>query len=554
MAKERNIAEKYIDDVLKDRILVCEHVRRAVERHVRDLETGVDRGLVFKPQKGEHALKFFNFLRHYKGEWAGKPFVLSPWQAFIIYVIFGWYKSDGTRRFNYAYIEVARKNGKTTLAAAIALYLLIADGEPAAEIFSIATKYGQAYKTLEEAKGITSKSVSLKKRLGVSKHSIYDELSMSKFIALAADAKKEDSHNPHGVINDEYHAAPNDHMYNVMKSAMGARRQPLLATITTAGFNINSACFLLRKTCVDVLKGIKQQDNMFAIIFTLDQDDDWHDESTWIKANPNLDISVKLSYIRNEYKSALNTETEVVNFKTKNLNTWTSSATQWIDDSDWTACNLGKVTKEMIPEFSFAGLDLAFTTDIVGTVILFEKEGLFHLKPFFWIPEKKMKERSDFVDYELWSHQGYIKVIPGPAIDNDTLISDLMEIYQEWKVKSIGFDRWAMNISGVSKALKDEGLVINPFGQGWQSMSFPSKELEKMVLQKIINHEGNPVLRWMNTNVFIKRNPAGDIKIDKDKSQDKVDGMVATVMAIGEYLTWKMTADQDINELYKYGF
>lgn len=554
MAKKKNIAEQYVDDVLNERVLVCDYVRRAVERHVRDLETGIDRGLVFKKKKAEHALKFFEFLRHYKGEWAGKPFILSPWQAFIVYVLFGWYKSDGYRRFNYAYIEVARKNGKTTLAAVIALYLLIADNEPAAEVFSIATKYGQAYKTLEEAQGVISKSPALRKRIGVSKNAAFDELSMSKFVALAADHKKEDSHNPHGVVNDEYHAAPNPHMYNVMKSAMGARRQPLLLTITTAGFNVNSDCYNLRKTCVDILKGIKEQDNMFAIIYTLDEDDDWKDEDLWVKANPNLNVSVKLNYIRNEYKSAINTETEIVNFKTKNLNIWTSSVTQWIDDSDWMACNIMKIKKTMVPDFSFAGLDLAFTTDIVGTSILFGNEDMFHLKPFFWIPEKKMKERTDFVDYELWASQDYIKVIPGPAIENDVLITDLLEIYEQWSVRSIGFDRWAMNISGVAKALKEEGLEINPFGQGFQSMSFPTKELEKWILQKILNHEGNPVLRWMNSNVFIKRNPAGDIKIDKDKSQDKVDGMVATVMAIGEYLTWKMTEELDINELYKNGF
>lgn len=551
------VAEKYIDDVRSGKVLACRYVKKAVDRHVQDLQTGIDRGLNFNKTKAARALRFFNHLRHFKGAFYDKPFVLSPWQAFIVYSLFGWEKSDGTRRFTEAYIEVARKNGKTTLAAAIALILLVIDNEPGAEIFSIATKQGQAMKTVEEAQGILSVSHGVAEQLQVNRYAIYQESTMSKFIALASDSKKEDSHNAHGVINDEYHAHPDDRLYHVMKSSMGARRQPLFVTITTAGFDRQSACYKLRRVMIDILDEKVRQDNRFAIIYTLDEGDDWKDPQVWVKANPNLDVGVNRKYIENEMASAVLSETDRVNFMTKMLNVWTDSAMSWIPDDQWMECDLGLFTPDMVAgREGYGGFDLSSTRDITAFQAVVQREGceVLDVVSCFWIPEVKVKERADYVDYLQWVNDGYVFTCPGGSIDNDQVAAQVLEVIGRYNVVSSAFDSWGVKLSGIAKVLQDEGVLLSEFGQGYKSMSFPMKEMERMIVRRQLNHQGNPVLRWMNGNVVITRDPAGNIKMDKGKAHEKIDGMVALVMAIGEFLTYKMQANEDINDIYRDGF
>lgn len=557
-------AKQYIEDVASGKKLVGNLEKRAVLRHLNDLKNGHKRGLWFDEKAAAKALVFFSLLKHSKGKFAGKPFILSPWQAFIVYALFGWKNENGTRRFRYAYIEVARKNGKTTFAAAIALYMLILDGEQGAEIFTAATKRDQAKICFNEAKAMVSKSQSLKDHVTVYQHNMHIMKSLSKMESLSADSGKLDGLNPHCSIIDEYHAHPNADLYNVLKSAMGAREQPLQFTITTAGFNKNGPCFQMRKVCIDVLEGRKQDDTTFAMIFTLDKDDDWEDPEVWLKANPNYhEIDTMPKYLDGECTQAKNDPTQQVNFKTKNLNLWTDQSEVWIEDKTYMAC--GPVTPESIRERMerlrgrecYGGLDLASTTDLVSLNLWFpgdETEGTVdETLTFFWCPKMTAEERvkKDGVNYDIWINQGYIMETEGNVTDYDALrrfisgtyIEDaavkydnscLMEVFD---LRSIAYDSW--NSSQLVINLDGDGVTMSPFRQGFASMSAPTKEYQKKILEKKVDHGSNPVMRWQIGNVEIQRDPAGNIKIDKAKSSEKVDGAVSNVMSLGEMMTMR---------------
>ena len=381
-----NQAEKYIRNVLSGKTLVCEFTRLAVQRHVDDLRTGKKRGLYFDKKAGEKAIKFSKFIRHTKGEWAGRPLVLEPWQDFIDYVVFGWKNKDGTRRFNYAYIEVARKNGKSTMAAKNGLMLMDADNESAAEIYCFATKEEQAkHAIFQEAKNMVLKSPYLKARLQTYAKSIFSELTLSSFKPLGSDSDTQDGLNTHGGICDEYHAQKTDKMYNVIKSSMGSRKNPMMWTITTAGFNITSPCYTERDTCIKILKGILKQDNKFAIIYTLDEADDWENEKTWTKANPNYGISVYKKYLKNEFIDSKNNPTRTNNFKTKHLNIWVRQSEDFINDKDWMKC-AGKLTwDDCQGRECHAGLDIAKRVDLNALSLLFIDKKPFDLYKLYFL-------------------------------------------------------------------------------------------------------------------------------------------------------------------------
>jgi phage terminase large subunit-like protein len=542
----KNLATQYISDVITGKVLVCKLTYMAIARHVEDLKTGIDRGLFFDERAGEKAITFFKFLKHTKGsQFAGKPFVLSPWQAFIVWSLFGWKKADGTRRFNYAYVEVAKKNGKSTFAAGIAHYCFVADKEPGAEIYTAASNRDQAKIVFNEAKNMVKSSADLKKRVTVYEHSMFIDITMSTFKPLSSDQDSFEGKNPSCTIFDEYHVQKTNDLFDNIKSAMASRVNPLLFVITTAGKSRTSPCYDYRAMIVEILKGVKQQDNIFGIIYTLDEGDDWDNPEIWYKSNPNLDVSVNRSFLEDELKECKNRESAVINFKTKNLNVWTDQAKGWIPDETWMKC-AGKIDiNELKGQVCYGGLDLAASVDINALALYFPiaKKALF----WFWIPEEKVKQREDRVDYRLWHKLGVINITEGAVIDIDRLTAEIMEILRLFDVKSIAIDP-AKAYNGVVQNLQKEDVTLSQFRQGFISMDAPTKELERLILSADISHGGNPVLRWMAANVELRTDPAGNIKIDKAKSTDKVDGMVAFVMAIGEYMT--QNNNNLINDIY----
>lgn len=530
-------AEQYIQQVTDGSKIVCTEVKQAVQRHLNDLKRD---DIYFDPKAAARAIKFFSFLKHSKGRnFAGKEFELSDWQEFIIYCLFGWKNPDGSRRFTMSYTEVAKKNGKSTLAAGIGLYMMISDGEPGAEIYSAATMRDQAKIVFNEAANMVKKSPHLTKRVEVFAHNLHINETNSKFEALGADYDSFEGKNPYCCIVDEYHAHKDSKLFDNIRAATVSRNQSLIWVITTAGVNKEYPCYKFRKICKDVLEGKLIDDGLFTIIFTQDSEEEWDKPELWVKSNPNLNVSVIEAKLKSEYQAAKNNPEGAVMFKTKNMNIWTDSAMQWIPDETWQKCDQGK--SDYKGKTCYGALDLATVIDLACFGLLWEERRddkiILNFFPMFFIPEDTLQERcrKDHVNYDTWARDAYIIPTPGNVIDYDYIRSYVNKVAKECKLKSIQFDRF--NSSQLVIQLQDDGLVMNPFGQGYVSMSAPTKELEKKVLAQEINHMGNPVMRWMNGNVFIRVDPAGNYKIDKSKSSEKVDGMVTLVMALGGYMT-----------------
>lgn len=529
-------AEFYAEQVRSGAILVCEYVRLAVERYYADLDRALDEGRYFDKKAAMRAIHFIEKLKHTKGEWAGQRFRLEPWQQFVLWNIFGWKNADGTRRFRYAYIEIARKNGKTALSAGIGLYMLFADGESRPEVYSAATVKDQAKICFSDAVEIV-KATDLKNYLTPYRNSIVYELKGGTMKPLSSDYGTHDGLNPSCGIIDEFHAHKDSGMFDVIKSAFGARRQPLMFVITTAGFNKSGACYAYRENVIKVLRGVNEDDSLFGIIYTLDDKSEWDDPKMWIKANPNLGVSLSADYLADQVKDAKNRPEAVRNVMTKNVDLWVDAERTWILDDAWQKCIGTTAPADLKGCACWGGLDLSNVSDITAYVLLFHENDRFQLLPHFWIPEEKMREkiRKENINYDKWVAEGYVTVTPGNVIDYDFVKADILCIVADYDLRTSAYDRW--NSSQTIIDLQNEGMECNPFGQGYGSMSAPTKEFEKLVLTGKIEHFGNPVLRWMLASTLVKTDPAGNIKPDKEKSTQKIDGIVAAIMALGEWMT-----------------
>ena len=529
-------AELYAEQVRSGEILVCEYVRLAVERYYADLDRALDKGWYFDKKAAMRAIHFIEKLKHTKGEWAGQRFRLELWQQFVLWNIFGWKNADGTRRFRYAYIEIARKNGKTALSAGIGLYMLFADGESRPEVYSAATVKDQAKICFSDAVEIV-KATDLKNYLTPYRNSIVYELKGGTMKPLSSDYGTHDGLNPSCGIIDEFHAHKDSGMFDVIKSAFGARRQPLMFIITTAGFDKSGVCYAYRENVIKVLRGVNEDDSLFGIIYTLDDKSEWDDPKMWIKANPNLGVSLSADYLADQVKDAKNRPEAVRNVMTKNVDLWVDAERTWILDDVWQKCIGTTDPADLKGCACWGGLDLSNVSDITAYVLLFHENDRFQLLPHFWIPEEKMQEkiRKENINYDKWVAEGYVTVTPGNVIDYDFVKADILRIVADYDLRTSAYDRW--NSSQTIIDLQNEGMECNPFGQGYGSMSAPTKEFEKLVLTGKIEHFGNPVLRWMLASTLVKTDPAGNIKPDKEKSTQKIDGIVAAIMALGEWMT-----------------
>ena len=537
-------AETYAQQVRTGNILTCEFVQLAVDRYYRDMDNALDKGWYFDRKAAQRAISFIERLKHTKGQWAGLRFKLEPWQQFIIWNIFGWKMADGTRRFRYAYVEIARKNGKTALSAGIGLYMLFADGESRPEVYSAATVKDQARICFSDAVEIV-KATDLKNYLTPYRNSIVYELKGGMMKPLSSDYGTHDGLNPSCGIIDEFHAHKDSGMFDVIKSAFGARKQPLMFIITTAGFNKAGACYAYRDNVIKILRGINEDDTLFGIIYTMDANEEWDNPQMWIKSNPNLGVSLFPNYLEDQVNDAKNRPEAVRNVLTKNVNLWVDAEKTWILDDAWMKCVGTTEIEDLRGCECWGGLDLSNVSDITAFVLIFHENDKFQLLPFFWIPEEKMLEkiRKENINYDLWVKAGFVKVTSGNVLDYEFVKADILQIVEIYDLQSSAYDRW--NSSQTIIDLQNEGMECNPFGQGYGSMSAPSKEFEKLVLSEKIEHFGNPVLRWMLSSTLIKTDPAGNIKPDKEKSVQKIDGIVASIMALGEWMTAQAEDDND---------
>lgn len=560
MAKVDFRAQEYIDDVLEDRIPVCHWVRQAVRRHVDDLERAEEKGLYFDEAAAKAVIGFFVFVKHYKGEWAGHPVTLEPWQQFILWVLFGWKRADGTRRFRTAYIEVARKNGKTTMAAGIGLYMLALDGEAGAEIYSAATKRDQAKICHGDATQMVKSSPQLRKEVGTFKNNIHSVKTASKFEPLSSDFGTLDGLNVHMGIADELHAWPDRALWDVLEKATSARTQPLMLAITTAGFDRHSFCWEQHEYAEKVLDGVIEDDAFFGIIYTLDRVQvegseqpvyDWEDETAWIKANPNLGVSKKLDHLRAMAEKARHMPSSLNSMLRFELNVWTESESRWIGTEAWAACGGTVDPLGLRGRTCYGGLDLSSTIDITAFVLVFPPESdgdRYQVVPRFWIPEESvhMRVKEDRVPYDVWIRAGLLTATPGNVVDYDFILHQIGEDYADYDLRKVMFDRWgSTKIVTELMEIGGEDWVVQ-FGQGYVSMSPPMKELGRLILAKELAHGGHPILTWMAHNLVARMDPAGNIKPDKEKSREKIDGMVGLIMGLDGALRLEGGDDESV--------
>jgi len=493
-------------------------------------------------QKGQaladRAVAFINSLKHTKGVWYGKNFELLPWQDKIVRDLFGTLKPNGYRQYNTAYIEIPKKQGKSELAAAVALYLTCGDGEYGAEVYGCAADRQQASIVFDVAVEMINQCPALKKRckiLASQKRIVYLPLK-SFYQVLSAESYTKHGLNVHGVIFDELHAQPNRALYDVMLTGSGdARKQPLYFLITTAGTDRNSICYEVHRKAEDVINGKKHDPTFYPVIYGIKDDDDWTDEKNWYKANPSLDITVDIDKIRAAFNNAKENPAEENLFRQLRLNQWVKQSIRWMPMDKWNLCSYAIDKERLKGRICYGGLDLSSTTDITAFVLVFppeDEDGKYEVLPFFWLPEEtlELRVRRDHVPYDTWKAKGLIMTTEGNVVHYGFIEKFIEELGIQYNIKEIAYDRWGA--VQMVQNLEGMGFTIVPFGQGYKDMSPPSKELMKLVLEKKIAHGGNEVLEWMVDNIYIKTDPAGNIKPDKEKSTEKIDGAIALIMAL----------------------
>jgi phage terminase large subunit-like protein len=553
-----NRVAAYIKGIASGKIVACKWVKLAVKRHVKDLKIAAKRGLWFDAAAARLAIGFVECLPHSKGKWANKPLRLEGWQLFIFWCVYGWKRKDGRRRFNTVFISVARKNGKSTMCAGAALKALVCDGEAGAEVYSAATKRDQAKIVWSEARKMVLKSPSLKKIITVSRGALAVESTQSTYQPLGRDADTLDGTNPSCAVIDEVHAHKTRDCWDVIESGTGARDNPLLIGITTASDGSPLSIYAeLKKRTEDVLAGTVEDDTWFGIIFTLDEGDSWQNERVWVKANPNLGVSVNIEDLRRLAQKAKESPGAVANFRRKRCNEDVGTSSLWLptdDGSKWQACAGGDfydghgLTPAAIERFRgrkcFVGADLSSLSDLTAMVFAFpeegKKDGLLDLLCFAWCPRQNAmgRTRDHRVPYMTWAEMGLIRLTEGDSVNYDDLRETLKTARDAWgwDIQVVAFDpnnaRYLLTKLKEEDGFVNEGQLIE-HDQRCGSMNDPILAAEKMILDKKLRHGGHQVLRWCVSNTVLLQDTGGRRRFNKRRSREKIDLAVAMVMAIG---------------------
>lgn len=551
MAKRetKHRAEQYAEDVRSGKIIACHWVKRAVERYYNDIDQALDKGWYFDRKAAEHAITFIERLRHVVGRWGGDYITLEPWQCFILWNIFGW-KMAATkkRRYTDAYIEVARKNGKSTLASAIALYMEFADREMGAEVYSVATTRDQARICFNYAQKMVKVS-DLRNYALVTRDAIVYEPLGASYKPLSSDAHSLDGKNSHCVIVDEYHAHATDAVVDVMHTSFGARAQGLMFIITTAGLDTSVPCYAYRKTMCQLLDGVVEADKTFAMIFTLDDIEEVDNPAMWVKANPCIGASLSQEWLKEEYDKMKREPSKIVSTMTKSFNVWMDAPTVWIADAAWSGIKSIVPMEALAGQKCVAALDLAAVNDYTSLCLVFNIGGRYQFLWRFYIPEDKYRNRAEMqrenANIEAWVRNDLITVTPGNVTDYDYIIRDIAELSEIYDITAIAYDPW--NSSTIVPKLVEQGANMQPFTQTISNYAMPTKEFERIVGLGIVDHYDNPVARWMLSNVVIREDVNGNRRPDKKKSSEKIDGIVAAIMALGQSMSDKVT-EQHIYE------
>ncbi|PXX49008.1 phage terminase large subunit-like protein [Aquitalea magnusonii] len=537
--------------VLRGEIVVGQLTMLAVERHYRDLQQGAKRGLFFSPGHAWHVINYVQgWFVHIKGPLARQPIMLDGWQLFWTAVIFGWRRaSDGCRRFRTGYEEVARKNGKSTWWGPIGSYLWMMDGEGGAEVYSIATTREQAMSVFKPAfdniKRLRRQSPRLAKSVRIFDGANQEKMSIGESVykPLPANAESLDGLNPYACLVDELHAHKTREVWDVMESALGARTQPLINAITTAGFILDGICIEIRSYLVRILRGEVQDDSFFGVIYTIDEGDDPFSSENWPKANPSLGSAKTYSYMEAQAAKAKIMPSARANFLTKDLNVFVGDSLSWFDMLVW-----DKGKKKFDPcmlqgRECFGGLDLASTRDITAFVLLFppppgDEDGEWYVLVWAWVPQAKVDaaDQDNGSDYKAWEKQGWLTVTEGDVTDYDPIREVIEQACRDFDVREIAFDTW--NSTHLANQLLEKDVPMVKLPQNFAGLSPGAKHLERLVYSKRLRHGGNPLLRWCAGNVTLLMDSNENIKPDKKRSQGRIDPIVALSMAATRAMTY----------------
>lgn len=527
------IATQYAQDVVNGKVNVCRHVYNACKRHLDNLEASKqpDYPYYWNEQAANKICKFATMMVHIKGKWAGKKIELQPWQCFLLGVPFGWLrKKDNLRRFREIYAEIPRKNGKSIMGAIIGLYMFTADGEPGAEIYAGATSEKQALEVFTPARVMCLKNPQFSKYFGITVG--------AKNLARIEDAckfepvigKPGDGSSPHCALVDEYHEHSTPELYDTMLTGMGARSQPMLVVITTAGVDSSAPCYAKRDEAVKVLAGVIENDTLFTVVYTIDEKDDWTDVSTWYKANPNAGVSIYDDYIEGRYKEAINNASRQNILKCKHLNVWSSTGNAWINMVKWNECRADMSMDEFEGENCWVGIDLASKIDLTAMMFLFKRADEYYLFGKYYLPEETI-ERPENAHYQRWYAEGFLTSTPGARTDYRYLMDDLFSIMPHFHIQELAYDphESEMLMQEIREKVSFPCIEIN---QAPSNISEPMKEFEALYLAGQLHHDGDPLLAWQASNVVLRSSTTKFYYPSKERPENKIDGIVAAIMAL----------------------
>lgn len=523
---------QYAEDVLSGKIVTGHYIKLAAERFFRLM---YDERYEFREDKVEQVCEFISIIHHYTGKHAGKPFVLEAWQEWIVASMYGFYlRGTNERLVQSAYIEMARKQGKSAFASALCLYHLIADGEMNAEVYMAANSKDQAKVSFNMASNFSKMLDPGKEFLNPYRDTIKYERTLSFLKVLAADSSKLDGPNASMYLIDEYHAAKNSGVKDVLQSSQGMRENPMAVIITTAGFDRLGVCYQYREMCTEVVSGLKEDDTLFIAIYCLDKEDDWKDEAVWVKSNPNLGVTVQTKYLKTQVRKAINTPSDEVGIKTKNLNIWCDAEKTWIKDDYILSASANVNLEEYNGLDCFIGVDLSSTSDLTSFSVMIPTTEKMVWKTFYFLPEAALTEKRFKELYGEWARQGALCITPGNVVDYDFILNKIMEIGQILNIVTIGYDSW--NATQFVINCTEKGLPMEPYSQSIGNFNKPTKELERLLLSGVAVIDNNIITRHCFRNVVMARDKNGNTKPSKQYEEKKIDGVIAMIEALGVYL------------------
>lgn len=523
---------QYAEDVLSGKIVTGHYIKLAAERFFRLMYDG---RYEFREDKVEQVCEFISIIHHYTGKHAGKPFVLEAWQEWIVASMYGFYQRGTNERLvQSAYIEMARKQGKSAFASALCLYHLIADGEMNAEVYMAANSKDQAKVSFNMASNFSKMLDPGKEFLDPYRDTIKYERTLSFLKVLAADSSKLDGPNASMYLIDEYHAAKNSGVKDVLQSSQGMRENPMAVIITTAGFDRLGVCYQYREMCTEVVSGLKEDDTLFIAIYCLDKEDDWKDEAVWVKSNPNLGVTVQTKYLKTQVRKAINTPSDEVGIKTKNLNIWCDAEKTWIKDDYILSASANVNLEEYSGLDCFIGVDLSSTSDLTSFSVMIPTTEKMVWKTFYFLPEAALTEKRFKELYGEWARQGALCITPGNVVDYDFILNKIMEIGQILNIVTIGYDSW--NATQFVINCTEKGLPMEPYSQSIGNFNKPTKELERLLLSGVAVIDNNIITRHCFRNVVMARDKNGNTKPSKQYEEKKIDGVIAMIEALGVYL------------------